>query len=123
MSNSLIFKVQPTESIDNVERDKPNYQVSNTYTKVREISSIILGTTGAATTLSLPSDTSLPSAAQFVQLQSDQDLSITFNNTTGVSTITMANIKYISGDYTAHSFVASNANTADANIVWSIYST
>lgn len=123
MSNSLIYKVQPTLSVDSVQNDLVNYEITNTYTTKNEKIAVIAGTTGSAITLDLPSPASLPATATFVELISDQDLTITFNTTTGATTQEIADVKYLAGHFLAHSFVASNANTTEANITWRNYTT
>lgn len=123
MSNNLLFKVQPTLSIDSVETDLNNYEISKSYTTYNETTAVLAGTTGAATSLSLTSPASLPATATFIELQSDQELSFLFNNTTGATVTTLTNVKYLAGEYVAHTMSIENANTDDANIKWRIYTT
>lgn len=123
MSNSLVYKVQPTEIINDVNNNLQNYEIDYSYTTKKECNTVIAGTTGAAVSLSLPSATSLPTTAPFIELRSDQNLSFIFNTTTGATTTTLTNIKYFAGNLLAHSMSVTNANATAANVYYGIYST
>jgi len=123
MSNTLIFKVKPTLSVDSVEQNLTNYEIDKTYTTFNEVNAVIAGTTGAATSLSLPSPATLPASACFIELISDQELSFVFDITTGTSTTTFTKVKYLAGDFKAKTISAQNAGTTAANITYRIYTT
>jgi len=118
MSNSLIFKVQPTLSIDSVETDLNNYQITEEYTTRYGVTSTVAG----SGTLVLPGPTSLPSTIPFIELVTDNDdIDLTFKDA-GAATITsLTDINYLAGNFKGYDFSITNNGVDDAEITWRIY--
>ena len=118
MSDSLIFKVQPTLSLDSVETDLNNYDYTKAFTSYYEYRATIAASGGSPVDLNLPSPSSLPTNSCFIELIADDSISLTYNNG---SSVTMEDIQYIAGEFKAHSFVASNSNSDSVEIIWRFY--
>lgn len=120
MSNYLIMKYQPTLSINSVETDLLNYDYAKEYTNYYEFTATIAGTTSTAVEQSLPSPTSLPTGSCFIELTSDSDIYLKFNNG---SSITLSKIQSLTGDIKGYNFIAGNENLDSVNITWRCFYT
>jgi hypothetical protein len=105
------MKYQPTLSIDSVEQDLQNYEYTRKFDNYFEFK----GSVAASSSFSLPSPSSLPSNACFIELISGDVVSLSFNNS---SSVTLTKIQNISGNFTAYNFSVFNASSEAILITW-----
>ena len=118
MSDIAIYKVQPTLSLDSVEVDLLNKEVSYTYTSRYELTAAVAG----SGTLNLPGPTSNPSTTPFIELISDNDdIDFTFYDASAAAITSLTDINYLSGNFQGYDFSITNSGSDTANITWRIY--
>lgn len=118
MSNYLVFKAMETKSIDSVETDLPNYEISQEYTNFKEISAVIANTSG---TLDLGTPETLPSTTPFIVIISDQPVNLSYKTTGAAVVDTDISIYYLAGNKKGYDFALANTGAIDANIIFRAY--
>lgn len=117
MSNYLIFKAIETKSIDTLETNLPNYEITQSYTNYKEITATIL----ASGTLDLGDPETLQSTIPFVVLISDTPVDLTFKDSLAATITSLKTINYLAGNIKGYSFSLTNSSTISANITYRIY--
>lgn len=117
MANYLIFKGKETKSIDSVQYDLPNYEVTQLYTNFKEITASI----ASSGTLDLGTPETLPSTTPFIVLISDQEVDLAFVDADDATIDSLTNIYYIAGNFKGYNFNLTNNSSETANITFRIY--
>jgi hypothetical protein len=117
MSNSLVYKVQPTLIVNDVNNNLQNYEVDYSYTKTFSQTAAL----AAAGTLALASPTTLPATVPFVELISDYAVDLSFVDASAATITSLTSINYFAGNIKGYSFSITNNTTYTANIQWRIY--
>lgn len=116
MSNSLVFKVQPTEIVNDVNINLQNYEIDYSYTNsLTQTASLI-----AAASLNLVGPGSLQVTIPFVELISDYPVDLTFVDDVAATITSLKTINYFAGNIKGYSFSITNNSTSTANIQWRI---
>jgi len=116
MSNSLVFKVQPTEIVNDVNINLQNYEIDYSYTNSFMQTAAVIATAS----LNLSGPVSLQTTIPFIELISDYEVDLTFIDEVAATITSLKAIKYFAGNIKGYSFSITNNSTSTANIQWRI---
>lgn len=116
MANSLIYKVQPTEIVNDVNNNLQNYEIDFDYTT----KFIQDGTIAPSASVNLTSPTSLSSNVPFIELISNYPVDLIFKDASNATITSLTDISFFSGNLYGYSFSITNNSGYTANYQWSI---
>jgi hypothetical protein len=116
-TNALIYKVQPTLIINDVNNNLQNYEIDYNYeTYSYQYNTIITGEI-----LILSSPTTLQATIPFVELISDYPVDLSFMDDTSTVITSLKSVKYFAGNIKGYNFSLTNNQLQTTTIKWSIY--
>jgi hypothetical protein len=117
MLNSLVYKVQPTLIVNDVNNNLQNYEIDYDYTTYFSQNFVL----NVAQTLIVASPTTLQTTIPFVVLISDYPVNLTFTDDSGNIITSLKSINYFSGNIKGYNFSLTNNQLQSINVKWSIY--